>query len=123
MKSKHCRPSFCVEYSIYIPAGNDTALVYGLDYTQQQKKLINNAIMEKNSNVEQVGFIDSTKKPELQMAGGKFCENATRSAAFVYLNGKKGSLQMSVNTTDIINAGVDENVKVEEAIRTIKEDI
>ncbi len=111
MKSEHCGPSFCAEYSIYVPAGNDTAFVYGLDYTQQQKKLINDAIMEKHSNVEQVGFIDPTKRPELQMAGGEFCGNATRSAAFVYLNGKPGSLQMTVNTTDIINAGVDENGK------------
>ena len=35
-----------IKYSIYKPAGNDTALVYGLNYTQEQKKQINNKIME-----------------------------------------------------------------------------
>lgn len=111
MKPKHCNKSFSVEYSIYVPAGNDTAFVYGLNYTSQQKKLINDAIMAKHSNVEQVGFIDPTGKPELQMAGGEFCGNATRSAAVIYLNGKEGSLKMTVNVKDTINAGVDKNGK------------
>ena len=111
MKQQHCNQSLEVEYSIYIPAGNDTAFVYGLNYTQEQKKLINDAIMAKHSNVEQVGFIDPNKKPELQMAGGEFCGNATRSAASIYLNGKEGNLQMTVNVKDTINAGVDKNGK------------
>ena len=111
MKPKHCNKSFSVEYSIYVPAGNDTAFVYGLNYTSEQKKLINDAIMAKHSNVEQVGFIDPTGNPELQMAGGEFCGNATRSAAAIYLNGKEGSLKMTVNVKDTINAGVDKNGK------------
>ena len=108
MKSEHCNTSFRVDYSIYRPAGNDTAFVYKTDYTQEQRKLINDAIMAKHSNVEQVGFIDLGGKPELQMAGGEFCGNATRSAAFIYLDGKQGKLQMIVNSKDLINAGVDE---------------
>lgn len=97
-----------VKYSIYRPAGNDTAFVYGLEYTQDQRKKINDLIMKKHPNVEQVGFIESNHKPELQMAGGEFCGNATRSAAYNYLNGKAGNLQMLVNSKDLINAGVDE---------------
>ena len=111
MKSKHYNTSLQVDYSIYRPAGNDTAFVYKSDYTQEQRKLINDAIMAKHSNVEQVGFIDLEGKPELQMAGGEFCGNATRSAAFIYLDGKKGNLQMIVNSKDLINAGVDESGK------------
>ena len=111
MYPEHCNKSFNVEYSIYVPAGNDTAFVYGLYYTQQQKKLINDAIMAKHANVEQVGFIDPKGRPELQMAGGEFCGNATRSAAAIYLNGKEGSLEMTVNVKDTINAGVDKNGK------------
>lgn len=111
MSSEHCGKSFEVEYSIYVPAGNDTAFVYGLNYTQEQKKLINDAIMKKHSNVEQVGFIDPNQKPELQMAGGEFCGNATRSAASIYLKGKQGALKMIVNVKDVINAGVDEKGK------------
>ena len=95
-----------IEYIICKPGGNDTALVYGMDYTIEEKKKINDAIMAKHSNVEQVGFIDLKQKPELQMAGGEFCGNATRSAANCYLEGKEGNIQIIVNETDIINAGV-----------------
>ena len=87
IKENDGRHQTCViKYAICRPGGNDTALVYGSDYTQEQKKCINDAIMKKHSNVEQVGFIDFNKKPELQMAGGEFCGNATRSAANLYLD-------------------------------------
>ena len=113
MNKKHCKASeTSVEYSIYRPAGNDTAFVYGLEYTQEQRKKINDLIMAKHPNVEQVGFIELNHKPELQMAGGEFCGNATRSAASIYLNGKSGNLQMFVNSKDLINAGVDKEGKV-----------
>lgn len=106
---RHCGDATCaINYVICIPGGNDTALVYGSDYTQEQKKRINDAIMHKHSNVEQVGFVDLTKEPELQMAGGEFCGNATRSAANLYLHGDEGSLQIVVNGSDVINAGVDD---------------
>ena len=111
MSKKHCEASVTVKYSIYRPAGNDTAFVYGLKYTQEQRKKINDLIMAKHPNVEQVGFIELNNKPELQMAGGEFCGNATRSAASIYLNGKSGSLQMFVNSKDLINAGVDKEGK------------
>ena len=107
MKNKRlCNEALQIEYSIFRPAGNNTAFVYGLDYTPEQKKCINDAIMEKHPNVEQVGFIGLGGKPELQMAGGEFCGNATRSAASVYLEHKEGNLQMIVNSKDLINAGV-----------------
>ena len=112
MSGKHCKASVTnVKYSIYRPAGNDTAFVYGLEYTQEQRKKINDLIMAKHPNVEQVGFIELNHKPELQMAGGEFCGNATRSAASIYLNGKSGDLQMFVNSKDLINAGVDKEGK------------
>lgn len=77
--------------TILRPGGNDTALVPGINRTQQEKKVINDAIMKKYKNVEQVGFIDISK-PELQMAGGEFCGNATRSTAFLVLKGKTGEI-------------------------------
>lgn len=95
-----------IKYSIYKPAGNDTALVYGTNYTKEQKKKINDAIMEKHSNIEQVGFISNVNK-ELQMAGGEFCGNATRSAAYNFLNGAEDNTEILVNSKDVINAGVD----------------
>lgn len=110
IKGNDGRHQTCViKYAICRPGGNDTALVYGSDYTQEQKKCINDVIMKKHSNVEQVGFIDFNKKPELQMAGGEFCGNATRSAANFYLDGKAGSIKIIVNGKDVIDAGVDNN--------------
>ena len=66
-----------VEYIIYNPAGNITALVLGDEYNSEQRKLINNAIMEREKRVELVGFL-SQKDKKLTMAGGEFCGNATR---------------------------------------------
>ncbi len=100
-----------IKYSIYKPAGNDTALVYGTNYTKTIKKKINNAIMKKHTNVEQVGFINNNGKKELQMAGGEFCGNATRSAAYNYLHGMQGKIQICVNAKDTIIAGIDKNKK------------
>ncbi len=98
-----------VRYTICVPGGNATALVYGTDYTAEEKKVINDIIIAKHNNfVEQVGFIDLNKKPELQMAGGEFCGNATRSAAFMYLTGKEGTLEVIVNGTDVVKAGVND---------------
>lgn len=112
MYLKQCnKVKYEVEYTICIPGGNNTALVYGTNYTQKQKKIINDAIMKKHSDVEQVGFINLDRRPELQMAGGEFCGNATRSVASLYLNNTPGNLQIIVNSKDIINAGVYENGK------------
>ncbi len=100
-----------IKYSIYRPAGNDTALVYGTNYTKKIKKKINDAIMKKHTNVEQVGFINNNGKKELQMAGGEFCGNATRSAVYNYLDGMQGKIQICVNSKDKIIAGVDKDKK------------
>ena len=94
------------KYIICKPGGNDTAIVYGTEYTNEQKKRINDDIMKTHKNVEQVGFINVNGIKELQMAGGEFCGNATRSAAFLYLDGKEGNIEILVNSKDTIKAGV-----------------
>lgn len=99
-----------VRYQVFVPGGNDTAFVFGTDYTKVERKNINDIIMENNKNVEQVGFLGETDSPELIMAGGEFCGNATRSAAYHYLHGKDGSLKLKVNEKDYINAGVNEGL-------------
>lgn len=99
-----------IEYEILKPSGNDTALVRGIDFSDKQKKIINDEIMKKHKNVEQVGFISNTSY-ELQMAGGEFCGNATRSAAFCYLKGKEGNIKIIVNKDKELNAGVTEEGK------------
>lgn len=95
-----------ISYKIYIPGGNDTAFVFSTKYTLLERKIINDEIMKENSNVEQVGFLGSKEHPELVMAGGEFCGNATRSAVFYYLDGKDGDMLLKVNGKDYIKAGV-----------------
>ena len=72
-----------IKYKVYNPAGNITALVIGDNYSLEERKIINNKIMEENSRVEQVGFVSTTEK-RLTMAGGEFCGNATRCAILYY---------------------------------------
>ena len=51
-----------VSYKIFNPAGNITALVIGDEYNLEQRRLINNLIMKKETEVEQVGFISQNKR-------------------------------------------------------------
>lgn len=81
------------EYDVLIadPAGNITAMVLN-DVERKDYMFIANKLMEmKEYGIEQVGFV---KNPEmggelrLEMMGGEFCGNATRSFGF-YLAKKK----------------------------------
>ncbi len=95
-------------YQIFIPGGNATALVYNLADDLQIQKFVNDAIMKKFPYVEQVGFLSTDiSKPQLIMAGGEFCGNATRCAAWHYLNGKQGELSLKVSgVSNQLKAGV-----------------
>ncbi len=94
-----------MEYIIYNPGGNKTALVIGTYY--KEKKDINDRILKLHKDVEQVGFI-STKNCELIMAGGEFCGNATRCSASYYLKDKPGLIDIKVSgTSKILKAGID----------------
>lgn len=99
------------QYKVTIirPGGNDTALVEGIVVKAKRKK-INDKIMSLFPSVEQVGFyeyIPSKKMARLEMAGGEFCGNATRSLAYLLLNGKKGEISIKVSgTKKILKAGV-----------------
>lgn len=96
-----------IKYRMFSPCGNDTALVIGTDYDFDTKKRINDIIMQKHDNIEQVGFVN-TEEFELQMAGGEFCGNATRSAIYNYLKGKEGSILIRVSGIDeYVEGGVD----------------
>ena len=97
-------------YYVYSPCGNDTALVEGTNIDEQTKKIINNKIMNTNNNIEQVGFV-SLDRCKLVMAGGEFCGNATRSAAYYYLKGNSGEIDIKVSGDIIIKAGVNKEGK------------
>jgi histidine racemase len=85
-------------YRVYNPSGNDTALIIGLVKSNDLRKRINQKIQERHSNVEQVGFIEKIGNEYfLDMAGGEFCGNATRSAVFYFLEGEVGNLEIKVS--------------------------
>lgn len=69
--------------TILYPGGNTTAIVEGIPSSQLERRRINDVIMKQYPKVEQVGFLDRSL-PRLQMAGGEFCGNATRSAACLH---------------------------------------
>lgn len=101
-----------VEYKILNPGGNKTALVIEKGYSSNEKKTINDNILAKNKDVEQVGFIDKCKK-KLEMAGGEFCVNATRCAIWDTLNGNIGETEFLVSGyKGKISGGIDENKEV-----------
>lgn len=76
-----------IDYHIFWPAGNTTALVETL-LPRDKYSVIAQHILDKNKEIEQVGFIESPtlhgSKVRLQMAGGEFCGNAARSIAYWY---------------------------------------
>jgi diaminopimelate epimerase len=92
-----------LDYRIYSPGGNDTALVIGDEYNDY--KAVNDALMAAHPNVEQVGFL-STKERKLTMAGGEFCGNASRAACFYYLDGKPGEIELQTCGL-LISCGID----------------
>jgi hypothetical protein len=87
-----------IRYQIFDPSGNITALVEGDRFTPEERIRINDAIMAKLAYVEQVGFL-STGTPEMTMAGGEFCGNATRSSILAYL------LQLREPESDVYCSG------------------
>ena len=74
-----------IEYSIFDPTGNITALVESPVERARQPEAAA-WILQKHPEVEQVGFVDfgsreNTLQGSLRMAGGEFCGNASMSAA------------------------------------------
>lgn len=102
------------KYKIYVPSGNPTALVLKMERDIEKRRKINDELMNKYDFVEQVGFInEDNNKPELLMAGGEFCGNATRSAVNYYLNGREGNIKIKVSgVKNKLNAGIDKDNNV-----------
>jgi len=101
-----------IKYKILNPGGNTTAIVFGNEYSDKEKKKINDKILKENLKIEQVGFI-SIKEKKLEMAGGEFCVNATRCAIWEYLEGKAGKIELNVSgCKDKIIGGITEQKDV-----------
>lgn len=92
------------------PGGNDTSLVVGIPDTPEKRRQINAAIQSIYRNIEQVGFIDLNRENLiLEMAGGEFCGNATRSAAWLALQGQPGVIDITASgVSGQLRAGVTE---------------
>ncbi len=103
------RPEY--SFTIVRPGGNDTCLINGIIEDPEVRRTLNDAIMSLYPNIEQVGFIDlSPGNERLQMAGGEFCGNATRSTAYLALGGEPGTLSLTVSgVADTLRAGIDTN--------------
>ena len=99
-----------IQYCIFDPTGNITALVEtAVDIADQPAAA--SRIMELEPDVEQVGFISYAEDPEaggvpvsLRMAGGEFCGNATMCAAALFaihkdLQGGTAPVQIKVKVS------------------------
>lgn len=94
-----------INYKIYKPSGNPTALIY-IKSSKKLDKSLNDLIMQKHPFVEQVGFIDDNFN--LYMAGGERCINAIRCAGFFYMD-KFSQDKVSVkNLGEVFKCGKDE---------------
>lgn len=95
-----------ISFKIYNPGGNKTGLVLDNNYSKSEYLEINNYILENYPDIEQVGFI-SKENNRLNMAGGEFCVNASRSAIYNFLDGKDGEIYISVSGNDeLIYGGI-----------------
>jgi len=95
-------------YKIFVPGGNKTALIIGIESDIDKRKIIQDIILLKHRDVEQVGFVNRNfSDPQLVMSGEEFCGNATRSAVYFYLEGKPGEISINVSgTTRPLAAGI-----------------
>lgn len=91
------------------PGGNTTAIVEG-EFPVEKRRDIAAHIVKRWPEIEQVGFLhlpkDSAAATHLEMTGGEFCGNATRSAAFVWAqkSGKEEFLVEVSGMQDLIPA-------------------
>ena len=76
-----------LKYHILWPGGNTTALVEE-KFPRNEHVSVARKILAANKELEQVGFLEAPGNREaavrLQMMGGEFCGNATRSIAYLW---------------------------------------
>ena len=97
-----------LDFTVMKPAGNDTGLFPGVIADGAQRKVIADQLQGVYPNIEQVGFVNlDPQHAELMMTGGEFCGNATRSTAYLALQGQPGELQIKVSgVANTLRAGV-----------------
>lgn len=123
-----------VEYKLYNPNKNYTALVEG-EFSKDEKLNIAKKIFDKEPTCEQVGFVSvKGKVAVLEMAGGEFCGNATMCAAMmtglkkVKCSGNDEILNVDVNedictlSCIILPTGINHKVFLEKLDKTVAEE-
>ena len=85
-----------------------TAIIDGPETDAGKRRAVQDFIMGRHCEVEQVGFFGvGADGPALIMTGGEFCGNAARSAAWHYLGGRPGETALHVSgASRPIRAGV-----------------
>jgi diaminopimelate epimerase len=98
------------QYQLIYPGGNLTAIVTSV-VPGEQYQVINDEILHKHPQCEQVGFIQEIKENRCRfsMAGGEFCGNACRCIA--YLMHKQYKYKQSVIEINRIKLIGDANSK------------
>lgn len=101
-----------IKYTKFNPSGNIT-LIVETPVSRESQAAIAAKLMELDSEVEQVGFVESSSSPDalfrLQMMGGEFCGNATISAAALAMS--KQDIDMDNITLEV--SGADNVLRVD----------
>jgi len=104
------------EYIKCSPGGNITVLVFA-EVPRKEQASVAKRIMASQSDVEQVGFVEEPKDPKavrrLQMMGGEFCGNATRSLGWVLWQKRWPGIGTSGRTVTLEVSGVTRPLSVE----------
>ncbi|NCC03479.1 MAG: hypothetical protein EOM37_05450 [Proteobacteria bacterium] len=96
------------DLAIVDPGGNITAVVFD-DIPASRRLQINNQILERNTLVEQVLFVEHrVTGVHGQMAGGEFCGNAARSLGYLLAEGRTSQQRFTtsgISVSVIVEAG------------------
>ncbi len=88
---RELRGSSMYSFWKFTPGGNPTILLKAGDVPPEKRAAVANAVMDaQHIGAEQTGYVRLEGKPRLDMMGGEFCLNATRS--FAVLLAAKGLL-------------------------------
>ena len=108
-----------LEFTKVSPSGNMTILIWS-DVERVEQAKIANILMDCTYHLgaEQVGYVEESQNPKaiahLQMMGGEFCGNATRSLAFMLVARKFPNIliENSIARFCLTVSGVEEPLEV-----------
>lgn len=103
-------------FQMFIPDGNNTALVFLQEDTLSKRTIIQELILTQypQLHIEQVGFVTGDSEVAfLCMTGQEFCLNAVRCVAWYFLHGRPGELMVYVSGIGCaVRAGITDQLEV-----------